>query len=104
MSKSNINCFTKVLLFLLLVVLSSTSVIAQDGSATLRGEVLDASGAVVPGATVSIANQETGLNRRSVTTSDSGDYVFASLTPGLYRIAVEAAGFKNQLKKMSGST
>ncbi|MDQ3322196.1 MAG: TonB-dependent receptor [Acidobacteriota bacterium] len=99
MSKSNINCFTKVFLFVMLVVSGITPIVAQDGSAILRGEVLDPSGAVVPGATVSIANQETGLNRRSVTTNDSGGYVFASLTPGLYRITVEAAGFKKSVKE-----
>ncbi len=99
MSKRNINHFRKVFSFVTLVVLGITTIIAQEGSATLRGEVLDPSGAVVPGATVSIANQETGLNRRSVTTSESGDYVFASLTPGLYRITVEAAGFKKSVKE-----
>ncbi len=104
MSKRNINHFRKLFSFVTLVVLGITTIIAQEGSATLRGEVLYPSGAVVPGATVSIANQETGLNRRSVTTSESGDYVFASLTPGLYRITVEAAGLRNRSKKVPGST
>ena len=99
MSKMNISCFTKIFLSVMFVASSITQVTAQDGSAILRGEVLDPSGAVVPGATVSIANQETGLNRRSVTTSESGDYVFASLTPGLYRITVEASGFKKSVKE-----
>ena len=99
MFKINVDCFTKVFLSVMLVLLGITTVIAQEGSATLRGEVLDPSGAVVPGATVSIVNQETGLNRRSVTTSDSGDYVFAALTPGLYRITVEASGFKKSVKE-----
>ncbi|MEJ7862636.1 MAG: TonB-dependent receptor [Pyrinomonadaceae bacterium] len=99
MFKINVDCFTKGFLSVMLVLLGITTVIAQEGSATLRGEVLDPSGAVVPGATVSIVNQETGLNRRSVTTSDSGDYVFAALTPGLYRITVEASGFKKSVKE-----
>ncbi len=72
---------------------------AQEGTATLRGTVLDANGAAVPGAQVSIANQETGLNRRTATTGEDGEYVFTSLTPGLYRIMVEAAGFKRSLKE-----
>ncbi len=72
---------------------------AQEGTSSLRGTVLDPQGAVVPGATVSIANQETGLNRRSATTTDGGDYVFTALTPGLYRITVEARGFKTAVKE-----
>jgi len=75
------------------------TVFAQEGTAALRGTVLDPNGAAVPGAQVSIANQETGLNRRTSTTSDDGDYVFTSLTPGLYRVTVEAANFKRVVKE-----
>ena len=75
------------------------STFAQEGTASLRGTVLDANGAVVPAATVSITNQETGINRRSVVTNESGDYVFTSLTPGLYRVTVEATNFKTAVKE-----
>src|ERR671912_1107988 len=90
-----INFFTAACL-LLACALAAT---AQEGTATLRGTVLDANGAAVPGAQVSIANQETGLNRRTATTGGDGEDVFTSLTPGLYRIMVEAAGFKRSLKE-----
>ncbi len=83
----------------MLVAAGITSVVAQEGTATLRGTIADPSGAVVPAATVSIANQETGINRRTTTTNESGDYVFASLTPGLYRITVEGANFKTSVKE-----
>lgn len=72
---------------------------AQEGTATLKGTVLDPNGAIVPAATVSVANQETGINRRTATTNESGDYVFPSLTPGLYRVTVEAANFKTSVKE-----
>jgi hypothetical protein len=75
------------------------AVFAQEGTAALRGIVLDPNGAAVPGAQVSIANQETGLNRRTSTTGDDGDYIFTSLTPGLYRVTVEAANFKRVVKE-----
>jgi outer membrane receptor protein involved in Fe transport len=75
------------------------STFAQEGTASLRGTVLDANGAVVPAATVSITNQETGINRRTVATNESGDYVFTSLTPGLYRVTVEATNFKTAVKE-----
>ena len=61
--------------------------------------VTDPAGAAVPNAQVSIANQETGLNRRTTTTTESGDYVFTALTPGLYRVTVEATGFKTTVKE-----
>lgn len=78
---------------------ASVSLIGQEGTATLRGRITDPNGAVVTAATVSIANQETGLNRRTVATNDAGDFVFSSLTPGLYRITVEMAGFKKAIKE-----
>ena len=87
--------------FFLLSVLcfaATTVLLGQEGTATLTGRIVDPNGAVVPNATVLIANQETGLNRRTATTNQTGDYVFASLTPGLYRITVEASGFKKLVK------
>ena len=72
---------------------------AQEGTSVLRGTVTDPAGAAVPNAQVSIANQETGLNRRTATTTESGDYVFTTLTPGLYRVTVEASGFKTTVKE-----
>jgi outer membrane receptor protein involved in Fe transport len=88
------------LLLTAFVVLGATAFLfGQEGTATLRGRVLDPNGAVVPSVTVSIANQQTGLNRRTASTDESGNYVFASLTPGLYRITVEATGFKKSVKE-----
>jgi outer membrane receptor protein involved in Fe transport len=72
----------------------SLPALAQEGTSTLRGTVTDPTGAVIPNATVSVANQATGLNRRMVVTDASGDYAFASLVPGAYRVTVDAAGFK----------
>jgi hypothetical protein len=75
---------------------------AQEGTAVLRGTVVDSTGAVIPDAQVSIANQATGLNRRTATTNDSGIYVFPSLIPGKYRITVEAQGFKTAVREDVG--
>ncbi len=99
MFKINVNCSIKLFLLVLLIVSGILSATAQDGTATLRGTVTDPNGAVVPAATISVANEETGINRRTATTNESGDYVFASLTPGLYRVTVEAAGFKKSVKE-----
>src|SRR5215213_9318090 len=99
MFKTKVHCIAKLFSAAMLIFAGIVSTPAQEGIATLRGTVTDPNGAVVPAATVSIANQETGINRRSVTTSESGDYVFASLTPGLYRVTVEAANFKKSVKE-----
>ena len=81
------------------IALGSTCLFAQEGTSAMRGTITDPNGAVVPNATVSLANQETGIDRRTATTNESGDYVFTSLTPGLYRVTVERAGFKKAVKE-----
>jgi len=57
------------------------------------GEVVDSSGAVVPGAAVTVTNLATNATR-SVRTNDAGLYSFPSLVPGPYRVRVEMTGFK----------
>jgi len=69
---------------------------AQRLTGTLRGQVFDPTGAAVPNAQVTATNQETGVSVR-ITTTSAGTYSFPSLIPGLYRVGVEAKGFKNFL-------
>ena len=99
MFRMNVSRLTRLILLGAALFAGSTAAWAQEGTATLRGTITDPNGSVLPGVTVSIANQETGLNRRTATTNQSGDYVFASLTPGLYRVTVEASGFKKSVKE-----
>lgn len=91
--------FLQVFFAFIVIVFGNAVIVAQEGTSTLRGTVTDPNGAVVPNATVSLANQETGINRRTTTTNSSGDYVFTSLTPGLYRVTVEGTGFKKAIKE-----
>src|SRR5215218_206404 len=91
--------FLRVLVAALTIAFGATGIVAQEGTAALRGTITDPNGAVVPNATVSLSNQETGINRRTVTTNESGDYVFTSLTPGLYRVTADVAGFKKAVKE-----
>jgi hypothetical protein len=66
---------------------------AQSPRGTIRGTVLDASGAVVPAAALSLTHLET--NRRLTATSDPrGEFIFTLLHPGSYRLEVEKAGFR----------
>src|SRR6266478_841354 len=66
-----------------------------ETTSAIIGQVSDASGAAVPGATVTVTNEETGL-RRSGITDDSGRFNFPQLKPGAYSVKVEARGFETQ--------
>src|SRR5271167_2419501 len=77
-----------------LFVLNCHSVNAQTFRGTILGSVSDSSGALVPGATVTIKNLDTGLTR-VVTTSDDGSYSAPELPIGNYSVTVEKAGFKS---------
>ena len=78
---------------LLVVLLLSPSLLcAQAYFGTVSGELTDASGAVVQGASVMLSDEEKGFN--FITTSDSsGRYLFRSVAPGFYSITAEAKGF-----------
>ena len=64
-----------------------------ETTSAIAGQVRDATNAVVPGATVTIANPETGL-KRSAKTDDAGRFNFPQLKPGTYSVKVEAQGFE----------
>ncbi len=67
--------------------------LAQITTSRVDGVVTDASGAVVPGATVKLINNRTEFTNEQLT-NNSGLYVFPQVAPGYYRIIVEKAGFK----------
>ena len=66
-----------------------------ETTSAIVGQVRDTSNAVVPGATVTIVNSETGL-RRTNKTDDAGRFNFPQLKPGTYSIKVEAQGFETR--------
>ncbi len=67
--------------------------LGQAGTSTVRGTVTDASGAVIPGATVTLTNPATGLTRTQVTTG-LGTFSFELVPPGTYTLEAENKGFK----------
>ncbi len=70
---------------------------AQRDMGTVLGTVTDATGAVVPGATVTITEEATGIT--NVVQSDaSGNYIRPLLKPGSYTVSVEADGFKKAVQ------
>jgi hypothetical protein len=66
---------------------------AQRTSATVRGTVRDATGGLLPGVTVTVTNEDTGLVR-SVVSNDAGIYSAPDLPVGRYKIEAELSGFK----------
>ncbi|HEY2103034.1 MAG TPA: carboxypeptidase-like regulatory domain-containing protein, partial [Chthoniobacterales bacterium] len=76
----------------LTVAIAPIAVSAQDTGA-ITGTVHDSSGAVVPGATVTITSRAGG-NDRTLTTNSDGDYLAAGLPGDTYDITVTATGFK----------
>ena len=81
-------------LFGLLALLSSVALTAWAGvGGSISGAVRDPSGGVVPRASVTATNTETGI-RQSASTDDKGFYSFPSLAIGHYDLAVEVASYK----------
>src|SRR4029434_11169432 len=72
--------------------LLSSNAFAQTSNATLGGTISDASGALIPGVTVTATNAATGI-AASVLSNESGAYQFASLQTGSYTVSAELAGF-----------
>ena len=66
-----------------------------ETTSAIVGEVRDASGAVMAGATVTITNRETSL-KRTARTDDAGRFNFPQLKPGAYSVRAEAEGFDPQ--------
>lgn len=83
---------TLVLMAAVLLLLPAAA-FCQLTTADILGTVTDASGAVVPGATVTLTNLGTNQTR-TAQTSSSGDYLFTLLPVGHYSVSVKATGFE----------
>jgi len=76
-------------------ILVSGIALAQTSNATLGGTVTDASGALIPGVSITATNTQTGIVT-TVISNESGTYQFASLQTGTYKVSAELAGFQTQ--------
>ncbi len=76
-----------------LLIVTAAGAVAQTGTSRITGRVADTKQASVPGATVTVTNEATGVSQTQ-TTTDSGVYAFDSLPVGNYTVTVEQAGFK----------
>ncbi len=81
-------------LCLSIVLCFCASLFSQTISSSLVGAVVDPSNAVIPNASVTLTDQDTG-KVRSATTDHLGSFRFLNLPPGRYTVSIEVSGFKN---------
>lgn len=83
--------------WLAILLLAAGRLFAQAGATgTILGTVTDSTGAIVPGAKVTVTNTATNVALQTVSSS-AGDYNAPSLNPGPYRVTVEAPGFQKSV-------
>ena len=88
--------FRKLQFAVLAVAMYSSLALAQLPTASFRGTVLDAKGAVVPGATLRLRNDSSGVVERNLQTDETGSFAAESLPPGSYRVEIAREGFATQ--------
>lgn len=94
--KSHHRVFLLVVLSLLVV----SPALGQTHRASLRGTVYDPARAVIPGATVTLTNLETG-EQRTITTGNDGSYAISSLPAGSYKLQIERSGFSKFVQNVN---
>jgi hypothetical protein len=88
---------TQLFSILIAAAISLSTAWCQESRATVLGRVTDASGAVIPAASITFLNQETGVTARTESNQE-GNYASAFLIPGVYRITAEKTGFKSLVR------
>src|SRR4051795_11776865 len=86
------------LLAALALVLGASSAFAQSQTGEIFGKVTDESGAVLPGATVTLTGPSL-LQPQMATTSETGSFQFPRLSVGTYNVKFELTGFKTVIKE-----
>jgi hypothetical protein len=80
----------------LMLLVTTPAMHAQTTSGSFVGRVVDSAGAVIPGATLTLRNEATGVALTQESNTD-GDYTFNYVQPGVYELRVVAKGFETQL-------
>jgi carboxypeptidase family protein len=78
--------------FWVVAALSCACVIAQEEPGSISGTVVDASGAVIPNASVFLS----GIAGREIRTNSTGVFVFSNLHPGSYKLKLQLPGFQDK--------
>ena len=85
-------CFLAVLCFAL-----APPAFGQAGRSEINGTIFDQAKAVLPGANITITDENTGLTRTAVS-SNEGRFVVPTLRPGTYTVKAELAGFQTAIR------
>src|SRR5687768_10914616 len=83
----------KLSLGLLIIIILPVSGLSQSVAGSLSGTVTDSAGGVIPNATVTQINEQTGVSR-NVQTNEEGRFLFSTVPPGPYTLKVEREGFQ----------
>ena len=83
----------KILIGLFVLLALTASAFAQGGRSDISGTILDSGKAVLPGATVTVTNEDNGLERSTITDGE-GKFILPNLQPGRYTVKAELAGFQ----------
>ena len=99
-SRPIVSLIATIRIFLLLLVFVSTPIpgLAQTATTSVRGEVMDSTGALIPGVEITITEKSIGVTQTH-RTDDKGEYSFQQIPPGSYEIKVRAPGFNEQTKR-----
>ena len=76
----------------------TTAAAAQTDTGVIVGRVVDDSGAVLPGVTVTVTQEGTGIAATTVT-NDRGEYLFPGLRVGTYSVTAELQGFRRAVRR-----
>jgi len=79
------------------ILTTSLPLFSQTATTSLRGTIKDPSGALLPGARITLTNNATGQSL-TTTANESGQYVFPQVPPAKYTIVATSAGFGDQKK------
>jgi hypothetical protein len=90
--------FWRTLLLSLVLCFLSTTAFAQQGTADLRGRIVDEQEAALPGVTIVARHQGSGLYRETVSGAD-GSFLFSAMPPGIYEVVAELAGFRKHSQR-----
>ena len=81
-----------------LLVVSAWPALAQQGQSSMQGRVSDSSGLALPGVTITVTHEGSGVFRNVVSNSD-GSYFATGLVPGPYKVEAELSGFTKFIRR-----
>ena len=78
--------------------LAAAPAAGQQGISEVRGRVIDSQNAVLPGVTILVTNQDSGIYRE-VTSNADGTYFVTGVVPGIYEVSAQLSGFKKSVRR-----